>query len=464
MKIIKALGTIVLCFFFSIPTFSQHQKKMQAVEKTYRFRVVLTDKKNNIYTLRHPEKFLSAKALERRRRYKIKVDHYDLPVSPNYLQVLRQEGLKIHNMSKWNNTVVVETKDTLKLAAVRMLPFVKATRLVWVSSDSVDFAPNVERYNLVKDIVTDTLENIYGHAQQQVEMLNTQKLHQAGFRGKGMTIAIIDGGFLNADIIPGLRHADILGTRNFAEPGKTVYDWQPHGMMVLSCIAANQPHFFVGTAPEASFYLLQSEDSRTEQLVEEDNYAAALEYADSLGADVVTASLGYYSFDYPEMNPTYADLNGRVAVNSIAASLAASRGLLVLNSAGNEGNGRWKKINFPSDATDILTVGAVAADSINTVFSSLGYTADGRVKPDAMAMGRDCTLFYPSGNIDTANGTSFSCPILAGAVACLWQAHRNRTPLEIMKAVRQAGNYYTRPNEVFGYGIPDLWKASQALK
>lgn len=464
MRTLNILWFVTLCFLFSTPVAAQHQSKMQAVPKTYRFRVTLTDKKNNTYSLKRPQEFLSAKALERRQRYKIKVDHYDLPVSPNYLQVLRQEGLKIHNVSKWNNTVVVETTDTLKMAAIRMLPFVKATRLVWIGPDSIDASSNEERYELIKNIETDTLDNFYGYAQEQVEMLNTQKLHQAGFRGEGMTIAVLDGGFLNTDIIPGLRSAKILGTRNFAEPGKSVYDWQSHGTMVLSCIATNQPHFLVGTAPEASFYLLQSEDSKTEQQVEEDNYAAALEYADSLGVDVVTASLGYYNFDYPEMNHTYADLNGRTAVNSIAASLAASRGLIVLNSAGNEGNGRWKKINFPSDATDILTVGAVAADSINTNFSSLGYTADGRVKPDAMAMGRDCALFYPSGNVDTANGTSFSCPILAGAVTCLWQAHRDKKPLEIMKAVREAGNYYKKPNEVFGYGIPDLWKANQALK
>lgn len=432
--------------------------------KSYRFRVYLKDKKHSPYTLSHPEAFLSAKSLERRRRYGLKLDKKDLPVSPAYVDSLQSLGLRIHNRSKWNNTVVVETPDSTLLQRARQLPFVSRTRLVWISPDSVfTFRKKADRHERLVNSRDTVDATPYGHADTQVRQIHADRLHDAGYRGEGMTIAILDGGFLNTDAITALRGVNILGTRNFVNPAASVFDGESHGTMVLSCIAAQTPHFLVGTAPEASFYLIQTEDGATEQLVEEDNYAAGLEYADSLGADIVTASLGYYRYDHAAMNYHYAALDGQTALVSRSAALAASRGIVLLNSAGNEGDGAWKKIGFPADAPDILTVGAVRADSVNTLFSSLGYTADGRVKPDAMALGEDAAVLDASGSANTANGTSFACPILCGGVACLWQACRDKTPRQIMEAVRQAGNNHAQPNEVFGYGIPDLWKAYQSL-
>ena len=254
----------------------------------------------------------------------------------------------------------------------------------------------------------------------------------------------------------GLKKAHILGTRNFAHPDRLIYDeLMDHGTMVLSCIAANEPKSMVGTAPDASFYLMQSEDGDSEQLIEEDNWCAAVEYADSLGCDIVTSSLGYFQFDHDFMNHTYAEQNGHTALNSRSASLAASRGLMMLNSAGNSGNDAWKRINFPGDAPNILTVGAVNAAGVNAVFSSLGNTTDGRVKPDVMAIGEFSALYGPDGCVTQANGTSFSTPTMCGAVACLVQQFPNKRPAEIIRAVQQSGNNVAHPDNVFGYGIPN---------
>ena len=432
--------------------------------KSFCYRVYFSDKKHNIYSTKRPESFLSEKALERRKKFKIKVDEHDLPVTPFYLEYLNNHQFKVRNVSKWNNTAVVELTDTASLKTLAGLYFVDHITKVWESPDSIAVRPKVSRFELVENR-RDTLAEYYGCGQHQIDMLQAARLHEEGYNGKGMTIAVIDGGFYNADCIDGLKDCNILGTHNFVKPGQSVYEeTQQHGTMVLSCIAANLPYSMVGTAPNASFYLLQSEDNDSESLMEEDNWCAAVEYADSIGADIVTSSLGYYKFDDKTTSHKYHEQNGTTAVNSYCASLAASRGLLILNSAGNEGDGTWKKIGFPGDAKDILTVGAVNKDSVNTLFSSIGNTADGRIKPDVMAQGESSALLNCNGNVTTANGTSFSTPILCGAVACLWQAFPKAKPTEIIEAVQKAGNNTAHPNNIFGYGIPDMWKAYEFLK
>lgn len=434
----------------------------EKVPKTFRYRVCFADKKGNACSLKRPQEFLSAKALERRRKYGIKVDEHDLPVTQSYLGHLREQGLRVLHVSKWNNTAVVETADSALVRRLPALPFVTAVRKVWESPDSVKRTPVYDRRGDLLDAL-DTVGDYYGRARAQVGMIAADRLHEAGFRGEGITIAVIDGGFLNADCIGALKGCKVLGTRDFTGSGRSVYEAQQHGTMVLSCMAADIPHSLVGTAPGASYYLLQSEINEGESMVEEDNWCAAVEYADSLGCDIVTSSLGYYEFDDTLASHRYAELDGRTAINSRSASLAASRGLLVLNSAGNSGNSRWKKIGFPADAKDILTVGAVTYGRKNTLFSSLGNTADGRTKPDVMALGQDAWLLDFTGSMTTANGTSFSTPILCGGVACLLQACPDRRPEEIIEAVCRSGHNAATPDNVYGYGIPDLWKAYRAL-
>lgn len=431
--------------------------------KTYRYRVSLKNKEHNTYSLRHPEAFLSQKALDRRRKFRIKPDKYDLPVSPAYLQKLHELGYRVVCTSKWNNTAVIEATDTVSPKSLTALSFVTAIRRVWESPDSIYHFPASLRFLELEDKV-DTLPSHYGHAERQVTMLGVDSLHRAGYTGRGVTIAILDGGFYNADTIRALRSADILGTRNFVHPTRSVYDEQSHGMMVLSCIAPRVPHSLVGTAPDASFYLLVSEDADGENMIEEDYWCAALEYADSLGVDVATSSLGYYAFDDTTASHKYFELDGETAVCSRAASLAASRGLVVLNSAGNSGDEAWKKIGFPADARDMLTVGAVDSTGLNTVFSSVGNTADGRIKPNVMAMGEDAWVLGIGGSPRTASGTSFSTPILCGGVACLLQACPSANPTDVIRAVQQSGNNAAHPDNIFGYGIPNLQKALRLMK
>ena len=456
------------------------------VPQRYRLRISFSDKNDNPYSAKRPQEFLSPKAIERRKRLGIKVDKYDLPVTPKYLQVLKQKGCTIYNVSKWNNTAIVEVGDTACITQLAQLSFVSGVKCVWIGPTEINVGKDADPFTLAalmpnyqktseileklrrEELVSDTADyserhKFYGSGFRQAEMLKADKLHEMGFRGEGMTIAVIDGGFHNADLV--LPEVKILGTRNFVHPGYSVFfEPEDHGTMVLSTIGANQTGRLVGTAPAAQFYLLQSEDGNSEQMVEEDNWCAAVEYADSLGCDVISTSLGYYKFDEGINSHAYSDLDGQTAANSRAASRAASRGLLVLNSAGNEGDGTWKKIGFPADAKDIIAVGATNSKGVNTSFSSLGYSADGRVKPDAMAMGGRCATISESNFVRFVNGTSFSCPILAGAVTCLWQAFPNKRPTEIIKAVQQAGNFATQPNEVMGYGIPDLMKAYELLQ
>ncbi len=358
---------------------------------------------------------------------------------------------------------MVESADTTVIDTLREAVFVSSVRKVWTGPDSILVFPPLVRRRLVTN-VGDTLSDTYGYARRQVSMLRADSLHRAGFTGKGVLVAVIDGGFYNADGIDGLDSSRVVATHNFVHAGRSVYAEQEHGTMVLSCIAANRPHVMVGTAPDADFCLLVSEDGGSEQLVEEDNWCAAVEFADSIGADIVTSSLGYTIFDDPAMTHKYYELDGRTAVNSRVASLAAGRGILLLNSAGNSGDEEWKKIGFPGDATDILTVGAVMADSTNAVFSSVGNTADGRIKPDVMAMGMGTWLFNHAGALYEANGTSFSTPLMCGGVACLLQAFPDKRPTEIIRAVQMAGNNAAHPDNIYGYGIPDLIKAFNFLK
>lgn len=258
---------------------------------------------------------------------------------------------------------------------------------------------------------------------------------------------------------------NLLGTRDFVNPRSDIYAENYHGMKVLSCLAANRPHVLVGTAPEAAYWLLRSEDDDTEQLVEEDYWAEALEFADSAGVDVVNTSLGYYEFDDKAMNYRYRDLDGRYSLMSHSASLAADKGMVVVCSAGNSGRGVWKKITPPGDAKNILTVGAVNRELVNADFSSVGNTTDGRIKPDVMAVGVSSAVAGTDGTVSYANGTSFASPILCGLVACFWQACPWLTARQVVEAVQNAGDRKEYPDNIFGYGIPDIWKAYQtALK
>ena len=421
------------------------------------YRVTLSDKKGTPYSLARPLKFLSQKAIDRRAKQNIQVDSSDLPINPRYIAEVQKCGVSTVSKSKWNNTLLVRATSASRVNDIERLPFVKTVRRVYTTPDSVETSSCSK---LEKDTTAVSGKSVYGDAFAQIKTLNGTKLHEAGFRGKGMTIAIIDGGFMNADRIPLLKNVNILGSRNFTYPASdNIFRELDHGTAVLSCIGANIPGRMVGTAPDASFWLLRSEYGPTESEAEEDYWSAAAEFADSVGVDIINSSLGYHDYDNLGTSHTYRQLNGRTALISRTASMLAGKGIVLTNSAGNDGANHWKKISVPADADNILTVGAMQRDSTNAVFSSVGNTADGRVKPDVMAVGHNCTLIKGNGQITRGNGTSFSSPVTCGMVACLWQALPGRTAKEIIEIVRKSADRYDFPDNVYGYGIPDFWQA-----
>jgi len=280
-----------------------------------------------------------------------------------------------------------------------------------------------------------------------------------------MLIALLDGGYMNTDRIPALMGISIAGTRNFTVSSPTdIFQGTDHGTMVLSEMGTSQPGIYVGTAPEASYLLLRSEDTESESLAEEDYWAQAAEYADSVGADVVNSSLGYHAFDNSSTSHTYAELDGKQTLISHTASMMADKGMILVCSAGNDGMGTWKKINFPADALNIITVGAVSPNGLNAAFSSVGPTADGRIKPDIMAYGCPASVINGRGSIVNENGTSFAAPIVTGLVACLWQALPNCTARQIEQLVITSASHYNTPDNICGYGMPDFWKAYKLQK
>ena len=430
-----------------------------SAERAYKYRVSLKDKEGTAYSVSRPEEFLSERAIERRNRQSLPVDETDLPVSALYIKELQGLGAKLVITSKWNNTVVVEVTDTLLMDEVKEMPFVLQVKKVWTQPDEIPLR-NKDRKKEVTNKVKKTGHH-YGPALRQINIHGGDSLHAVGFTGKGMHVAVIDAGFYNADHIKLFKNMDLLGTRDFVNPHSDIYEENSHGMKVLSCMAANMKDVFVGTAPEASYWLLRSEDQDTEQPVEEDYWAAAIEFADSVGVDVVNTSLGYYHFDEGYGGYRYRDLDGHCSLMSHSASLAADKGMVVVCSAGNSGVGAWKKITPPADAEHVITIGALTKGLNNADFSSVGHTSDGRVKPDVMAIGVNSVVSGTDGTVSRADGTSFASPTLCGVVTCFWQACPWLTAKEVVKAVQQAGDRVDFPDNVYGYGMPNLWKAYQ---
>ncbi|MBQ9669305.1 MAG: S8 family serine peptidase [Prevotella sp.] len=438
-------------------------------ERIYAYRYQLTDKHGTAYSLDKAQKFLTRKSLERRERQGLRLDSTDLPVSRQYLRQFEVKGVQVVGTSRWQNTVLALSADSSALVRLAALPCVAEARCVFVSPDSIDKQEDIrwtvhEDFNKWDSVVNDPL----GMARPQLEMLGGDRLHEAGYRGQGMTVAILDGGFQNYDRIPAFRRTRILGLRDvvpatIGSPGKQAAEKAPlkidHGTKVLSAMAAQAPEVTMGSAPEAAYWLLRCEEPGFEQPIEEDFWAMAAELADSLGADVINSSLGYYAFDGDRGSYRLQNLDGRTALISREASMLARKGIVLCNSAGNSGMGQWKKIGVPADAPDILTVGAITPDRKLATFSSLGPSQDGRVKPDVVAQGAPAVLISGRGTLVRDMGTSFSTPIVCGLVACLWQALPGKTALEIIDLVRRSADQYDDPTNIFGYGVPNLWQA-----
>ncbi|MFT4974097.1 MAG: serine protease AprX [Saprospiraceae bacterium] len=452
--------TLFFCCFFTF-SFSQNKGELKKIW------VEFADKANSEHTADQPEKFLSQRSIQRRHRQNITYDSTDLPVNKVYLEKLESLGATIHSTSKWLNaaSVLVNADAEAKIAA---LNFVKSIKYVGKHLTKLIL---LRREDKLRDSLPEVfvMDNYYGHAEEQIKMLNGDFLHNQGFTGKDIWIAILDGGFSNVDIMPffdSLRANNrLILPRDFVDGDEYVFESSSHGSQVLSTMAANYPGLMVGTAPDATYICLKTEDIRGEYLIEECNWVAGLEYADSLGVDVVNSSLGYTIFSDEKMNYSYEDLNGKTGIATRAASLAGQKGMIVVNSAGNEGDTEWKYIDIPADAENILTVGAVKSNLERARFSSVGPAADGRIKPEIVAMGqRVVTASVYGAKVNRSRGTSFSSPIIAGMVAALWQAFPNNTNHEIMQAIIQSSSQVDSPDNELGYGIPDFRMAYQFLK
>lgn len=431
-----------------------------AQQDTLKYRILLRDKAATEYSLQRPEEFLSKKALERRHRQGLPVDSIDLPVCRKYVDEIARQGLRVVVTGKWENFVTVSCNDSTLMDKVAALPFVRSVERVWRAPRPAKEVSADRRDSLINQ-PTMHPDSLYGTALTQIQLSKGDRLHQAGFRGQGMTIAIVDAGFHNADRITAMQNIRILGTKDFVNPQADIYAQGDHGMKVLSCIGMNQPNIMTGTAPEASFWLLRSEDEASEHLVEQDYWAAAVEFADSVGVDVLNTSLGYYTFDDKSKDYTLCQLDGEFSLMSRQAAHLADKGMVLVCSAGNSGMGSWKKITPPGDARNVLTVGAVDKKGVLAPFSSIGNTADGRIKPDVVAVGLGADVMDTDGNQGHANGTSFASPIMCGMVTCLWQACPHLTAKELIELVRRSGDRTACPDNIYGYGIPDMWKAYQ---
>ncbi|MCE9538670.1 MAG: S8 family peptidase [Bacteroidetes bacterium] len=490
-QIINIIPILFLCLFF-------HFAIAQTTSSNYW--VQFKDKNENPFSLNDPSAYLSQKAIDRRNRQSILISINDLPVNPSYVAELRAiGGISVLNQSKWFNAILVSSSDTNKINTIKALPYVKNIKKIETSeleksifkfeSERITTQPSqgmgepmypshsrgLER-NITSPEFIPTEEGgrlrgvasfNYGSSFKQANQIGADCMHNLGYQGQGMTIAVLDAGFFDVNILPAFDsmriNNQLLGTRDFISGDTMVYEDFPHGMNVLSCMAGNLPGKIIGTAPKAKYWLLRTEDAFSESISEEITWLVGAEFADSVGADIINSSLGYNYFDNSADNHTYSDLDGNTTIITKAADIAASKGILVVSSAGNFGGPPWYKISAPADADSILTVGAVDSAGFIASLSSRGPTFDGRIKPNTVARGLNAVIAANSGDITTSSGTSFSSPITAGAVACLWQANPLVTNMQLLYAIQESSSQFLNPDSIKGYGIPNFCVANTIL-
>ena len=425
--------------------------------------VYFTDKPDADYYLNNPLEMLTQRALDRRAAQGIPLDETDVPIHEDYVNEINgTAGITVYAKSKWFNCVHVRGSVS-NIQSLLSKDFVDHIEYANPNVFSKNAQPvEVRHIDKWKDYNDKSMEDFdYGTAYNQAHMIRADYLHEQGYAGEEMIIAILDGGFDDVNSINAFDHlfdnGQILGTHNYVNDTDNVYSgtYSHHGTMVLSTIGGLIPGQFAGTAPNAKFYLFVTEDVLDEYILEESNWVEAAEEADRLGVDVVNTSLGYSFFDNSNHDHSYADMDGETTFISRGAEMLSSKGIILCNSAGNSGSDSWHYITAPADADGILTVGAVNSDESITYFSSWGPSYDGRVKPDVCAQGGNSAVVSTYGP-DYASGTSFSSPIMCGAVACLWQAFPYKTNLELMQIVRESADRYNNPDDQYGYGIPNL--------
>ena len=424
----------------------------QASGYNFFYRVYFRDKGDNSVDDYLPSQLLSERAVERREKAGIQVpDFRDIPLCSDYLNAILAKGLVLHCKSKWMNTALFKSKIPVSTDLLLSMPFIADVRLVKkpakknTRADKLDFD------------LEDANEIPYD---RPVTMLNGYSLHNQGYNGMNILIAVLDGGFDNAEEISSLtdlrNRKGIKATYDFVSNNDLVYNSSTHGTAVLSVLAGKLPGIIEGTAQGADYLLLKTEDTGSEFPCEEDYWAAGAEFADSSGADIITSSLGYSTFDDPSLNYKFSDLEGNTAFVTIAADIAVSKGILVFTSAGNERNKSWKRIICPADGDSVIAVGAVDGNNLISDFSSAGPSYDRRIKPDNTAMGVSVPVQTSVTTTGRANGTSFSCPVLSGMTACLMQSVPEAITSDIKTVLKESAHRSNSPDSLYGYGSPDM--------
>ena len=376
--------------------------------------------------------------------------HPDSAVKIAYVETLKSAGVRVIGTSKWFNSVCVED-----------------TNLDLCSFPFVDRVEGLRSYSKTTQ-VEEEFDFSYGNSDVQISMLGLDEYHKRGFTGKGVTIALFDAGFFRADTMSAFdsiwMNDRMIDYYDFVDKDTWLFDEDGHGRSVLSVAGGYWEDSIVGAAPRASFVLARTEDVRSETHLEEYNWVKALEWADSIGVDIIHSSLGYSQFDTLEGDYTYWDMDGATTIITKAANMAVERGIFVTNSAGNEGDDPWKYITAPCDGKGVLCVGAVDSFGVHAPFSSFGPSSDGRVKPEVMAMGKGTSFVTNRSTMRTGNGTSLSGPLIVGMVACLKEAWPDALNSQIFQAVIQSADRYENPDSAYGYGIPNVLKADSLLR
>jgi len=447
----------------------------QSGMKTYV--IHFSDKGQNTDAAINPALYLSDKAIDRRIKQKIAFDQSDIPVNDEYVKSVSKTGAKIVTRSRWFNNVVIQASPTMmaeisKNPVIAKISMIDDGSYIGVTSKKPFFEPEkiTPQVNSIPKKATNDIYN-YGNAYNQINQLKGQYLHNNGFSGQGMTIAVLDAGFNSVDVMTcfdSLRdNNQIKGTRDFAQPGNNVYatTMHTHGTSVLSCMGAYVDGQMVGTAPKADYWLIRTEVGAYEKIIEEYFWVSGAEFADSIGADLINSSLGYTEFDPPSTtNHTYADMDGNTTYITQGADKAAEKGILVVNSAGNSGGDfdPWKYIGAPADGDSVFSIGAVDANGYRAGFSSLGPTYDRRIKPTVSGQGQNSSIYSPGG-LGNSSGTSFSSPIICGITACYWQAFPLLNNMEIIEAIKAASSQANEPDSLLGWGIPNYELAYTSL-
>jgi subtilisin family serine protease len=395
----------------------------------------------------------------RQRRQKVGLSGptwYDIPVNESYVQAVVSAGADLWNRSKWLNAISVSATPEQR-DQIRGLPFVKAVEPVRV------YRQPLPKKGQTPPRAAKSLQSQldYGYAQEQIAQIHVDQAHDAGFFGQGVRVLIMDTGFYTPheafDSLTIIAQYDFINrdTVVMNEAGQDSIDQHDHGTFTFSTLGANVPGKLIGPAFKAEFLLAKTERVHEEIQQEEDDYVAGLEWGESLGADVVSTSLGYLDWY------TFQDMDGNTAVTTKAVDIAVGLGMVCVTAAGNENNSPWKHIIAPADADSVIAVGAVDRNGSIAVFSSRGPSYDGRIKPEVCARGVQTACAAPGGKGGYAavSGTSLSTPLVAGAAAVLLSAHPDWTPMMVREALMMTASQWLRPNNTYGWGIANLWAA-----